>query len=308
MTRIILTLIISLIILSACNQKPSSIPSEISSNLSVELNNDLYNIPCIDCEDTNKVNELIPYFEEALHTIYNDTLIPLYFSETFNVLELLCTDSSYQFYKRAISLEYIIPPDQVVLFYPEREKFYHHQFGEVSGADLIPYYFCSSLQRYEYHKSIYEYLKPKIDEVFDFPYIMSIDFATYSKLSGIPIAGATLDNCEVFYPFRTANEYVQIFWRYKYTTNNRIYIGINQKNILDFDIETLKTMFSSLVGQPSYFHLVVTVYVFQDITEIQPYQLLRKPGPTYVTYEITQEDLCRISPCIPPHMITDHRY
>lgn len=63
----------------------------------------------------NKVNELIPYFEDALHTIYNDTLIPLYFSETFNVLELLCTDSLYQFYKRTISLEQIIP--LIKLFY-----------------------------------------------------------------------------------------------------------------------------------------------------------------------------------------------
>lgn len=103
---------------------------------------------------------------------------------------------------------------------------------------------------------------------------MSIDFATYSKFSGILIAGATLDNCKVFYPFRTADEYVQIFWQYNHTTLTTLYIGINERNILDFDIKALETVFSTLAGQNTNFGLEVYLYTFPDVTLIHPYQLL----------------------------------
>ena len=144
--------------------------------------------------------------------------------------------------------------------------------------------------------------------MFPFPYIFThtIQFAGLGQYK--PDLNATIDSCEVYYPVFTKEQAIHYFL---FKNDSTIYIGINEENIKDFDIEKVKLGLRQMVLPENnhFFSIDIKLYTFEDITKIQPYELYQTPtDQLYHHYHITRDDLCKVLPCTPNHLISDRSF
>lgn len=57
------------------------------------------------------------------------------------------------------------------------------------------------------------------------------------------------------------------------------------------------------------FLIDIILYTFEDITKIQPYELYQTPkDQLYQHYHLIRDDLCKVLPCTPNHLISDRSF
>ena len=316
MKRILLILIpasVFLLFIFMINTCDVSSPSDtISSSISPDNLQTVYEVPCLNCseDDLKKLVDLRPYFDHAIKSYYHDAIQPLFFKKS-SLNSKLCleyTDKKHQFYDSLIFLDYLLSPEQYALYYPIEESLFDEDYGTITGKELAPYYFCNDLNQFFINLSIYEYLEPKLDAMFPFPYIFThtIQFAGLGQYK--PDLNATIDSCEVYYPGLTKEQAIHYFLS---IIDRTIYIGINKENIKDFDIEKVKLELRQMVLPENnhFFSIDIKLYTFEDITKIQPYELYQTPkDQLYQHYHLTRDDLCKVLPCTPSHLISDRSF